>query len=402
MPKDYLTSLPPELFDCICQLVVTAKPKQYLGGISKAFLSTSRRLCFATTTVRSFQRLQQLCRLVSESSGVAFFVKELRLHLEGEDIGQPRAKELATLFGSLTSTTHLEIEGSARIAKMVLAPKTAGQYLPKLVSLCLLDPFHGWANPFAPDHYANLKHYPHFNVLELTVRRSRASLGRYQQRGRLPDWRPWGWWLSLRGPILGNPAVHDLLSWFEYPEGLYLHETEPLTATESLDSLLDCLPEPDGLRRLSLASFGGQANMAQALTKFNLSYGLEFRSGAYHRDCLPVISKMQELEELSFYDNLCITIRDLTTLITGPDKLASLVKVELHNVWDRWKEEEWIDDFGYELERYGGWSSEFSLSGLAELLKIADEEGVEFEGLAVSLARERLADRRLIEQVSRP
>ncbi|BGP35685.1 hypothetical protein JCM10296v2_007537 [Rhodotorula toruloides] len=331
MPKDYLKSLPLELFDYICDLVATAKPKQYLGGISKAFLSTSRRLCFAITTARSFQSLQQLCRLVSESPGMAFSVKELRLDLKGEAIGHPRAKELAMLFGALTSTTHLEIEGSARIAKMVLAPKTAGQYLPNLFSICLIDPFHGWANPFAPNHYANLKHYPNFNVLELM-----------------------------------------------YPEGLYLHETEPLTATESLGSLLDCLPMPDGLCWLSLACFGGQANLAQVLTKFNLSYGLEFRSGTYHRDCLPAISKMQELEELSFYDNPCITIRDLTTLITGPGKLASLVKVELHNVWDRWKEEEWIDDFGYESERYGGWSSEFSLSGLADLLKIADEEGVEF------------------------
>ncbi|CDR49036.1 RHTO0S22e01750g1_1 [Rhodotorula toruloides] len=81
MPKDYLTSLPAELFDYICDLVVIAKPKQYLGGISKAFLPSARERTFWSVHIYKEPAAIRFVEALAASPGAASHVRYLTLHL---------------------------------------------------------------------------------------------------------------------------------------------------------------------------------------------------------------------------------------------------------------------------------------------------------------------------------
>uniref|UniRef100_A0A0K3CQ09 BY PROTMAP: gi/342318918/gb/EGU10874.1/ Cell wall surface anchored protein [Rhodotorula glutinis ATCC 204091] n=1 Tax=Rhodotorula toruloides TaxID=5286 RepID=A0A0K3CQ09_RHOTO len=397
---DYLTKLPTELFLDICQRVQDAKQGPYLGAISKAFLPFAREATFGETTVRTYARLQKLCDMVGTGRETLASIGDLRLALlQAEDHNLPNAKDLTNLFRALVNTIELEVEGSNRIAKMVLAPvksRRSWPTLPRLESLTIEDPLEGWANPFAPAHYVDLVYYPEMHSLDLLIERSRASLGRYQPCD-LPAFPPFGWFLAFRGPILDNPAMPDLLDWFESPRGLYLHDTpvEEAATSGSLASLLSKVPDPDSVTCLSLCRMEGAENLNTALQALpNVSTALEFGAGTWHPDCLAAVRGMKHLEELCFDRWTTVTVCDLASLIVGPDKHPSLKVVSLHNIWDNEMESDWVDDESDDQsDRYEGWTDDFTLEGLADLLEIADKEGVQLEGLAVDLAREEFARR---------
>ncbi|KAL7337762.1 hypothetical protein BJY59DRAFT_450552 [Rhodotorula toruloides] len=137
---DYLTKLPTELFLDICQRVQDAKQGPYLGAVSKAFLRLAREATFGDTTVRTYDRLQKLCDMAKCASDVVLSIRTLRLELEdAKDLDLPKSKELTALFQSLVNTTALDVRGSSRIAKMVLAPRKGRRSSPSLPCLQALS-----------------------------------------------------------------------------------------------------------------------------------------------------------------------------------------------------------------------------------------------------------------------
>ncbi|BGP74053.1 hypothetical protein NBRC10513v2_007475 [Rhodotorula toruloides] len=409
---DYLTKLPTELFLDICQRVQDAKQGPYLGAISKAFLPFAREATFGKTTITTYERLQELCSLALDSSGIVDHVRYLDLtYKDVKDVGLPTKKDLGKLFGRVPRTTTLSIVGSTRIAKMVLSPPALGAFFPSLNSLAIEDPFDEWSNPFAPTHFAALRNYPLLHYLGLDVSRRRESLGRHRG-GDLPPWRPCRWWLCLRGPLLDNPAAHDLIRWMDRLEGLSLFDVSWTRPIESLKDLLDSVSQPIGVQQLSLARIGAvvangrlqylEDDVSSVLPSFTgLTARLEFFTGAFHRDCLPVICGMQHLQKLIFHPSTCDSTHDLKGLVSGLAKSSNLRKIVLNQVvdasllplWDVWREKG--------ISRYHGWTDDFTLEGLADLLEIADEKGVKFEGLAVDLVREELARRRKAADTSK-
>ncbi|BGP11641.1 hypothetical protein NBRC10512_001466 [Rhodotorula toruloides] len=167
-------------------------------------------------------------------------------------------------------------------------------------------------------------------------------------------------------------------------------------ANDSLAALLEEVPEPDSVIFLSLCRMGCDENLGRALRKFDcLSVGVEFRAGTWHRDCVSALRDMKLLKEITLDAWTTITTDDLACLITGPKKHPSLETIDLQNIRDVGSNPYGTDsDSDDEWERYDGWTDDFTLKGLADLLEVADKEGVKCEGLAVKLARQELACRR--------
>ncbi|BGP35711.1 hypothetical protein JCM10296v2_007563 [Rhodotorula toruloides] len=110
MPKDYLKSLPLELFDYICDLVATARPKQYLGGISKAFLASARERAFNRASADTEPAATKLFEALAASPGAASHVNYLRLRLpETAFSSEAAARVLRTAILHLRSVRQISI-----------------------------------------------------------------------------------------------------------------------------------------------------------------------------------------------------------------------------------------------------------------------------------------------------
>ncbi|BGO95879.1 hypothetical protein NBRC10512_001467 [Rhodotorula toruloides] len=406
---DYLTKLPAELFLDICQRVQDAKEGPYLGAVSKAFLPFAREATFGDTIVKTYDRLQKLCDLALQSASAIASVGSLYLELKNKpDDGTPRAVDLTGLFAGLTNLDVLGIERAPRIAKMVLAPTGARRLLPRLTTLRIHDPLEGWANPFAISHYANLNRYPSLCKLTLHVERELDSLGRYRVT-REPDWAPFCWSVTLRGPVLNNPAARDFVHWLRASDALYLHDYSTARTDDSFASFLDVVRDPQEVNGLSFLRLSQPTeDLHVALRRFTNLYGIEFRTGTSLHSCLETVRGLKHIERLYFFTGAEVSTTDLKSLVSGPDKLPVLSLVGINLVFDHCEylaidlggePDDWEDEFEYsDVPQYDGWTDVFTLAGLADLLKLADKEGIEFEGLAVKLARKELAYRKRLRE----
>ncbi|GAA5870950.1 hypothetical protein JCM8547_000039 [Rhodosporidiobolus lusitaniae] len=162
----FLTDLPPELIEEICELVYKADKKQYRGSVSKHFVLTSRRLVFSKIMIWTYKRLEQLCTVVKEDPAVGSYVKKLDLELTNAVVtGRPGADSLFCLFDRLTSLTKLSVKGSHKVAGLLLDPPTSGQPLPALATLFLEDSLVG--DPFDPSRFVALLRYPSLSSLAI-------------------------------------------------------------------------------------------------------------------------------------------------------------------------------------------------------------------------------------------
>ncbi|BGO95976.1 hypothetical protein NBRC10512_005439 [Rhodotorula toruloides] len=133
MPKDYLTSLPAELFDYICDLVVIAKPKQYLGGISKAFLPSARERTFWSVHIYKEPAAIRFVEALAASPGAASHVRYLTLHLpETAFSSEAAAPVLRRAISHLRNITGLSLSSSFDCAAIL--PLLANE-LPQLDKL---------------------------------------------------------------------------------------------------------------------------------------------------------------------------------------------------------------------------------------------------------------------------
>ncbi|BGP27877.1 hypothetical protein JCM10295v2_006855 [Rhodotorula toruloides] len=366
---DYLTKLPTELFLDICQRVQDAEQGPYLGAVSNA----DRAVAIAS-------------------------IETLYLELKGEpDDGTPCATDLTNLFFRLESVESLHVVGSARIVMMVLAPSGTHRLLPALQNLCIDDPLDGWANPFAPTHYAGLSHYYLFE-LELNIDRPLATLG------------PSSSMVTLRGPILDNPAVRDFLCWLRRPRMLVMYDLTRGHSEDSLASLLANVQEPEEVRSLGLLRLSGPIEqLGGTLECFSNLLAIKFRAGGFSSGCIADLGRMEKLKHIDFVYGAKLTIEDLASLISGPCKPPQLDAVALVLVWDNYADlaaQYGGDPLDYAREcemdglpRYSGWTDDFTLEGLADLVETADKECIKLTGLAVKLAREELTCRKRLREL---
>ncbi|BGP27944.1 hypothetical protein JCM10295v2_006931 [Rhodotorula toruloides] len=115
MPKGYLTSHPPELFNYICDFVIAARPKQYLCAISKAFLPSAER--GFKYPWRGIVRIYLRVRLPKAAFSSKAFAPMLRI---------------AILH--LLAVHLIEISDACELFKLLLSP-TSPSTLPALVRL---------------------------------------------------------------------------------------------------------------------------------------------------------------------------------------------------------------------------------------------------------------------------
>lgn len=178
MPRDYLTSLPVELFDYICQLVYVSDRtgpwgdgRQFLGAISKAFLPFARQRLFPTVKAYDEKKALRLLNLLATSPGAAAYVTSLTIVLDEYALSARKIKTslLSAALANLVCVQTLTVDGAGRFAKMVLSPRKAG-LLPSLAVLRVAGEFVGWTDPLAPPFYRHLSRYRHLRDLILDIR----------------------------------------------------------------------------------------------------------------------------------------------------------------------------------------------------------------------------------------
>ncbi|GEM11267.1 hypothetical protein Rt10032_c14g5284 [Rhodotorula toruloides] len=136
MPKGYLTSHPPELFNYICDFVIAARPKQYLCAISKAFLPSAER-GFKYVSAHT-ERAAVSCPIV-RGSCVQPWRGIVRIYLR---VRLPKAAFSSKAFAPMLRiailhllAVHLiEISDACELFKLLLSP-TSPSTLPALVRL---------------------------------------------------------------------------------------------------------------------------------------------------------------------------------------------------------------------------------------------------------------------------
>ncbi|GEM11203.1 cell wall surface anchored protein [Rhodotorula toruloides] len=216
--------------------------------------------------------------------------------------------------------------------------------------------------------------------------------------------------VTLRGPILDNPAVRDFLCWLRRPRMLVMYDLTRGHSEDSLASLLANVQEPEEVRSLGLLRLSGPIEqLGGTLECFSNLLAIKFRAGGFSSGCIADLGRMEKLKHIDFVYGAKLTIEDLASLISGPCKPPQLDAVALVLVWDNYADlaaQYGGDPLDYAREcemdglpRYSGWTDDFTLEGLADLVETADKECIKLTGLAVKLAREELTCRKRLREL---
>jgi len=209
--SDRLTTLPFELFEMIV-LLAQSHPRTKPLYVSKAFLPFVRRPVFKVTKIKSYERLSTFLELINSTSAIIPFVIELEIKLKGkQDVGVPKNKALKTGFAHLIATEYVKLEGSSRIAKLLLAPSNDRALL-SMGSLRIEDPLTGFQNPLDPSNFRWLSRYSNLHSLDLAITRDINDTGRRRnQSASAPvsssnvNWQIVASSVTLRSPISSHP-----------------------------------------------------------------------------------------------------------------------------------------------------------------------------------------------------
>ncbi|GAA6039821.1 hypothetical protein JCM8097_004240 [Rhodosporidiobolus ruineniae] len=224
------------------------------------------------------------------------------------------------------------------LANAVLEPPADGDVLPNLAVLRMTyeASLHS-PNPFDPRRYEDLHLYPKLDALELAIEWPRLE-------SRRPNYKPYqgqlarkrSWWLSLKGELVKDAAVLDLIAFFNL-DALLLHDTD------SLRSLGKCTFLPAHL---------------------------------------PSLASLDHLNRLVLGSGSRIAAADVVSLLRGPTKLSSLRTLRLDLV-----ENPYYWRHSPSPRGYIGWTPSFTPEGVGELLDLAEKESVKVTGLAAALVR---------------
>ncbi|BGP20439.1 hypothetical protein JCM10213_001553 [Rhodosporidiobolus nylandii] len=372
-----LLDLPAELLDIIVDLVHASRPKQYLGAVHRAFHPRARRLTFREVEVSSYGDLSLLCDIVKGSAAVGGTVKDVVIELEGEnDNGDPKPAVVSALFRQLCSVEQLSVKGSTRLAKAVLTPSRRPYPFPSLRSLVIEDPLTGWSNPFSPHHYLELTKYLLIDSLTLhVVKRPPTSIGRHKPC----DTELVGgvsWWLDLKGPLAADPAALELVEYFDNIDGLRL-DVKDAPPDFRIVPFFERLRDSDALTVLSLSSVEyPTADIFTILSTFPNLENVEFVPPVPFAPLLPALCGLPHLRRLFALAGNPVPTADLKQLVTGSTKPPSLERIALNTLWY----------CGNGCCEYG-WTPDFRLEGLIEVLGLASASGIELTGGAAAQAQ---------------
>ncbi|GAA5823758.1 hypothetical protein JCM5353_008585 [Sporobolomyces roseus] len=400
--SDRLTTLPFELFEMIV-LFAQSHPQTKHLYVSKAFLPFVRRPIFKATKINSYQKLSTFLELIDSTPAVIPFVLDLEIKLAGEkDVGVPKNKALTKGFAQLSSTLHLTIEHSSRIAKLVLSPINERSLL-SMRSLMIKDPLEGYQNPLDPSHFRWLERYLNLYSLHLRITRDINETGRRKRStSSAEDSANWGInYLGLEAPCINNPSLHDFLSYFPTLYSLNIYELSDENIS-CLRPILDHLPTIDEIQYLAITSFFDARNpedLSDLLPRFTTLVELDFGEGTLNQKVFDLLnsSTFPKLEILSFRFGVRISTDQLKSLISGPKKVTNLEQISLNLIV---KDPDITGAGDYAFDYDGDWlgplgfSKDLTPKGLEELVQLADREGVKVAGYGAEFARREIESRK--------
>lgn len=376
-PTDYLTRLPQETLQYICELSVDPLHPIYLGLVAKAFLPFARRRTFRRTVVHGSPRLIKLVETIEASPSAGVYIKKLTLTFDPTriDAGNPSSKAIIILLTRLAKLKQLIIQGSGRIAQAVVSDTRTPRLFPSLQVLTIEYEMTDWKQPFDPAHFRNLGRHAKLNCLDLLIDRSSQSFGRYRSPKELKKIETkMRFGLTLRGALLGNPAAEDFIESFPAVGQLFLHEREK-EHVDTLPSFLSKIASPKRLWALSLdlpqapTAFD---KLKRVLSTFTALQVLQLDANAFHSSLLPTIRSLPRLEELHLLEGCDVSGADIKSLLKPSVKLSHLRLLVLSHL---------------RTETVGGvaspqWTERFTKGDMEEILELAGEKMVEVVGFA--------------------
>lgn len=335
-PVDRLTSLPTELFEIICRDAQVDPSCPDLGLVSKAFLHVARQRRFETVRLKSYRQLDELCGMIHLHG----YIQSLEIWLQ-VDYGVPSANRLKRLIRGLTSLRSLDVRGSPRVARELLAPPSATT-LPNLTDLSLDQCFESLADfphPFSPQLYASIGTYAKLCRLSVTVHDAKTSRqlpsARPEYKGKpipsLGGSRSWA--IALHGPLAESPAARDLVASFQTIHALDLCTT---SKPDVFASFVGSIQSPQQVQHLGLAraftSILPDDGVQDLLAHLPNLESVEFGYSIFRQALLPRLATLANLREVAFTADSDMDVRsngDLGALLDGPNRLAQIRSVRV-------------------------------------------------------------------------
>ncbi|GAA5821994.1 hypothetical protein JCM11251_004815 [Rhodosporidiobolus azoricus] len=381
---DYLSHLPAELLSKIFHLAHSSGGATSIAPLSKALLPFLHEVLYASVEIDTYSQLRNFCQTIRKVEERGEQVRTLDVKFgyrwkpmpflvdEGEDPLNPSNDELLHLFRRLKSLRTLMLNGSTRIALLVLSPQVAGGCLPQLDELFLKSSFAGIDDPYHISLYNDLAFYRNLRLFSLVIERSASSI----KPSSKPSHNPYFSFppldrLRLNGPTAASPGAPGLLASF----GI-VHHLEVLDDSCTSSSLLPLLN-----------AFGNSDE----------AYALSLRS--YEAPYDPILTtsllRFTQLDRLELGGTSRISALQIEALVSGPKKhnalkcltfdqtnakMGTRIQEDANGVLCDWHPSGW----GY----YPDWvlphfTETCSRSGLKKLLLVAQQDGVEVDGEAV-------------------
>ncbi|GAA5963221.1 hypothetical protein JCM3765_005761 [Sporobolomyces pararoseus] len=409
---DYLSRLPPELLEDIFGEVQLSRTP-LLGPLSKSLLPFVQQPLFEDLCVKTYEALEFLAETVVKRPEVGGYIKILHFHVdmaenenqakkrskEGEDTRTPSNKLIKRLLLSLVQVRSLVLTGSTRFASLVLDPVVAASSLPLLRTLHLASTFNNLRDPFHPCHYQSLQFYSELRLFKLSVLRSSKSMQAYPKtqvepfpfRSEILD-------VSLSGPLSSSlPSVNNLLTSLGSLPMIALHDT---SKESQMLKILDEILDPENLDYLHLKRFAADGGPPDSSFLVKLERFKNLTSLVFEGTCSNVSAEfysslraLKQLEHLAFGEEAQVSLRKLTKLVTGPEKLKSLHFISFDNVkgevGTRLDDEGipyWDDEYGwtpYPDWILPEWTAGFTEIELVTFVRVAKKEGIQVEGTAI-------------------
>lgn len=347
--------------------------------ISKALLPFTQRNLYRAVNIRNGHRLGQFCTALRRNSTLSHLVTTLSINFEGasEDPGIPSDCTLDQLFQQLV---ELELEvlevGGPGSHRRPLRSRRARTSLRKHSKLSISGSFEGWRTPFDYSRYRHLALYPALEELEIADVEviDWDELGSYFAGADLERAENYNIdSLRLEGR-LSSPAAIDLVS--RFPCLIYLDLVD-LSPESNLVPLLEAVDEEIASLSVELQT-EDFVPLDDVLARFTSLDRIVFFSDVppFTDAVFDTLTRLP-LTEASF---MCGEVPPAKVL----ELVGNLTTLESLDVF-RWAEQR-QSILHWQLP---AWSESFDLAGARNLVKAAEDAGVEMgEGLLNALAVE--------------
>ncbi|GAA5835501.1 hypothetical protein JCM5353_002377 [Sporobolomyces roseus] len=377
--------------------------------ISKRILPFQQQLRFKRARLASQDQLTLGCATVESGLSPLRYVEDLTIIIgqlqesgvteESEDPSVPSCRQLQLFLRSLVRVKRLYVSGSSRIAGLLLTSQIAASSLPRITSLLIRSTLDDFDDPFHPAHYAVLSNYPELTHLALDIVRPSSSIRFYSKPlTHLNRFSSSITSVSLSGPLTTcKTSVTDLLNSIGYLDAVSLADRSDASR---LYELLDGFDERAEITCLDLERTEGDENppggsiayildACPNLERLTVEGCCDLLTPSFYAAlrCLP-------LKTLEINIGVDISLDQLTSVITGNDKLETLGRIEFNNVFGEagsrieeqgcpWTPPEYDYWDVYPDWYLPDWTDEFDGEKLAAFIEVAEREGIQVSGTAV-------------------